>query len=740
MNRTIKQGICFALALLWLAACSKNEIAESRVPLQVDSYYPNSGKGGTLVTILGDGFGTDVSEQTVSFAGTAAEVLSAKGTELVVRTPENGNTGTITLTRGSSTIEVGDYTYQRLSVQGISPQRAQVSSHIRIRGEGFGSLASPGKVRINGTDATVISATDTLVVAEVPDGSGTGPVEVIVDGMEATGPLFTYMAIREVKPLTGGVGTRVTIIGDGFDEIPANNVVTFAGTRTEVLEASATQLVVMVPAEAQTGAILLRVEDEPVNGPDFTLVPPPTIELVTPLSGPAGTEMVIKGQTFSTFLDENKVYINGVEVTVQSATATELRLTIPGGTGSGKVEVVVNDQGVEGPDFLDQNLGIVSLSPDNGLAGTEVTITGTGFSSTASENVVTFNGVQALVTDATSTSLTLQAPADFSTGIVRVSVGGLEAISSVEFRRAGVTTLASGATGLDIASTGGSIAVDDDENVYVLEVSNQRIVKITPDGQVSVLAGSGSMGDSDGQGSAASFRMDIYSGLVFNSQTQRLFLSDAGSVSIRSITLQGEVNTLINSGLVAIGKLGLRENGDIYVLRSGTINMWLISPGMGTYTSIPAGYTIAATRNVRPAIDAAGNVYNRYNAAPTYSHRIISYIGATYTRNLSFAGSTASGYVDGIGTAARFNTIQGMTALDAQNLAVIDAGNFALRQVNTNTAAVSTIVKGESGFQDGDFRNTRFSNAVWDLTVSRDGSAVYLLDCGNNAVRKVMLR
>jgi hypothetical protein len=56
--------------------------------------------------------------------------------------------------------------------------------------------------------------------------------------------------IISFNPLSGRVGTTVTITGTGFDPLAANNIVYFGATRASVISASATQLVVIVPAGA----------------------------------------------------------------------------------------------------------------------------------------------------------------------------------------------------------------------------------------------------------------------------------------------------------------------------------------------------------------------------------------------------------------------------------------------------------------------------------------------------------
>lgn len=76
---------------------------------------------------------------------------------------------------------------------------------------------------------------------------------------------------------------------------------------------------------------------------------------------------------------------------------------------------------------------IVDVFPATGPAGSNVTITGTGFSATASANTITFNGSVATVVSASSTSLVVTVPAAATTGKVTVLTSAGTATSPADF-------------------------------------------------------------------------------------------------------------------------------------------------------------------------------------------------------------------------------------------------------------------------------------------------------------------
>lgn len=718
--------VCCLMMVVLLSACKKDKDKGVTPQPKVTEYYPNSGGEGTLVTVAGSGFSGSIS---ATFAGTTADVVSITATEMVVRAPKGGSSGDIALKLDNASLTVGKYTYQDLSIRKISPTNGTAGAHVRVSGSGFSSATGPAVVTINGKTTQIVSASDTLLVVEVPANVGTGQVMVTVNGKNVTGQSFKYQVINTIKPLTGGKGTIVRINGSGFENTIAGNTIDFNGKQAVVKEADVDHIIVVAPDGVQTGPLSVTINGQKIVGPVFTMVPPPVIQTVTPLSGPAKTVMTIAGTTFSTILDENKVTINGVTIPVTAATATKLTLTIPGGTGNGKVVLSVNDQTVQGPDFKDQSVGITSLSPENGLAGTHVIISGLGFNTNASLNKVTFNGVAATVVSATAASLEVIAPEGLSTGPVKVVTDGVEALAPADFERAGVITIAGGPgnTSLTLASyRSGSLAVDSKGNVFVIEVEQSRIKKIAPNGTVTLFAGSptGERGYVEGQGDKALFNLSTNPGMDID-ENDNLFVSDG--TKVRKITPQGMVSTFV-SNLGTINKLAFDETGILYVM--GSFNgAWRIDKE-GTRSAVSI---IASQDDSRPApyngylykVSNEGNYLDSYNLLTNSS--LNRWVGSNY------------GLADGIGSAAAFSAINGLVSDRAGTIYVSDYINKAIRKINIATREVTTVLQFAAGTNvDGAFNQAK-SGSLGDITVDRQGN-IYFIDMSNNAVRKIFLK
>jgi streptogramin lyase len=175
------------------------------------------------------------------------------------------------------------------------------------------------------------------------------------------------------------------------------------------------------------------------------------------------------------------------------------------------------------------------------------------------------------------------------------------------------------------------IAVDTGGNVYVADTGNHTIRKITPEGIVSTLAGSaGQSGTANGAGDVARFNQPT--GVAVDA-SGNVFVADMNNHAIRKITPSGDVTTLAGSignpgDLNGTGTgayfnyphgLSVDGSGNLYVADSGN-NMIRIVSSTGVVTRLAGVSGKAGSSDdlnasalfywpVATALDASGNVY-----------------------------------------------------------------------------------------------------------------------------------
>jgi hypothetical protein len=127
---------------------------------------------------------------------------------------------------------------------------------------------------------------------------------------------------------------------------------------------------------------------------------------------------------------------------------------------------------------------ITNFNPTSGGVGTSVTITGTNFSTTPTNNVVAFNGTAATVTASTATSITTTVPVGTTTGLVTVTVAGQTATSSSNFTIVPPPTITnfnptSGIAGASVTITGTNFSATPANNIVMFNATTATVTAST---------------------------------------------------------------------------------------------------------------------------------------------------------------------------------------------------------------------------------------------------------------------
>jgi serine/threonine protein kinase, bacterial len=383
-----------------------------------------------------------------------------------------------------------------------------------------------------------------------PTGSGSG------SNPPVTPPVITPVAppvITQVSPLEGPAATAVTITGTGFSDTTANDTVYINGMMTKITAASATQLVVTVPALAGSGPVAIRVHGDSVTGPAFTYVFQYVVVTLAGngAQGNADGTGAAAGFNYPIGIaaDANgNLYVGDqLNEKVRKITPASVVTTLAGSGAVGSADGVGSSATFYYPTGVavdpSGNIYVADLGGNTirevTSGGVVTTVAGDGGSGS---------------TNGTASTATFRSPAGVAidkSGNLYITDASNNQIRMVTPGAVVSTFAGSGPQGsADATGTAASfyypygIAIDASGNLYVADARNNKIRKITPAGVVSTLAGSGTVGFADGPGTAASFSYPA--GIAVDS-TGNLYIADVGNNEIRKVTPAGVVTTVAGS-------------------------------------------------------------------------------------------------------------------------------------------------------------------------------------------------
>lgn len=318
-------------------------------PVSIESFSPESVRPGDVLTIKGEYLNlmhqvifaenVIVSDEVIAEEETTeatSKFLKHTRNEIQVRVPEEAQSGKIILSDGA---EIPNRLYSEVELQVVLPSVAEVADYNNIKpgatltvtGENFDLVK---EVRMeNGEKVEFEFSTENKTLQfTLPANAVSGFIYVV----PASGVQIPVASIELAKPgnfscATSDVaaGGQITIQGENLDLVSA---VIFTGeVEGEIISQSPEQLIVSVPALAQSGSVTFKmVNGEQVSALNLTINQPCHIVSSLEEDFEAGKEMIVEVENGELLTG---VKINGVEVT-HTLEGNRLKIQVPATAGA----------------------------------------------------------------------------------------------------------------------------------------------------------------------------------------------------------------------------------------------------------------------------------------------------------------------------------------------------------------------------------------------------------------------
>lgn len=258
------------------------------------------------------------------------------------------------------------------------------------------------------------------------------------------------------------------------------------------------------------------------------------------------------------------------------------------------------------------------------------------------------------------------------------------------------------------------LAFDAAGNLYIVDTYNDRVRKVSPDGTITTVAGTGKLGFSGDNGKATDAQLKLLGGVTVDG-AGNLFIADLYNHRIRKVTPDGIITTYAGSGPV-----------DAVTIPSNDAKNGGFSGDNGPATDArlngPAGL----------AVDAHGDLF----IADYFNHRVRKVAPDGVITTVAGTGTAGFSGDGGKATDARLGGPVGLAVDSTGNLYITEySGNHRVRKVDAVTGIITTVAgNGRTGFSGDNGPATAAGMDASGVAVDSAGN-LFIID--NLRVRKV---
>ncbi len=244
------------------------------------------------------------------------------------------------------------------------------------------------------------------------------------------------------------------------------------------------------------------------------------------------------------------------------------------------------------------------------------------------------------------------------------------------------------------------VALDKAGNIYFSEPSNQRIRKVSANGVITTVAGTGSQGSAGDGGPATSAMLSQPSGIALDGNGN-LYIADSANNLIRKVDSSGRITKFAGGGSAGFGGDG--------------------GPAIQAFLNGPMDV----------AADASGNVYiadqSNYCIRKVDTNGIITTVAGTP----GFLGSSGDG---GPALSATLSKPKGVAVDGVGNLFIADTLNGRIRKVYANGIIQTIAGGGNDQDWEGKVATSLNLNGISNLAADKSGIVYF---SGDNRVWRV---